>query len=375
MAIDGCLAVDLEQRIPGCVTLREVLEGRRDWRLPAIAPTMATTLADSERAEPEPQDGRPVPETSPRPTLLAPASAPVVSRSVAPSGGLPHAAKIVPTRDIFEPPASPEFVSLTNEATVPPEEVAAPSWRPGSRSRIGLAALAAGLVGAIAWGVSSLSTGGDPTAAHTENSEEPDEEGLAKPESFEAIAVEPGAAPSPRPPAEQPLVSAPSQEHEPLRGAASRVVPSRPVTASPVPEEDGTPPSGEPTASTSAQPLEEPSPVDEPLPVVSEQDALAQVDEPAVEPEPMPPPSEPLLEPESEPAQPLFGMVRVTGDASEVHLVGGERPLPPGPIPPGSYTVVANLGGRLITAGKVEVLPGTEITLHCSVKFARCSVK
>ncbi len=70
------------------------------------------------------------------------------------------------------------------------------------------------------------------------------------------------------------------------------------------------------------------------------------------------------------------GIVRVTGFASRVMLIGGGRRLPAGEVPAGSYRIEAVFAdGEPIKAGRIQVAPDSLQTLHCSKVYKTCRVE
>ncbi len=71
------------------------------------------------------------------------------------------------------------------------------------------------------------------------------------------------------------------------------------------------------------------------------------------------------------------GRVGVSGDASAVELVSGDRTYKlPGSVPAGTYTVSATFPGREpVLAGQISVVAGTESTLNCSAAFKLCRAR
>lgn len=105
----------------------------------------------------------------------------------------------------------------------------------------------------------------------------------------------------------------------------------------------------------------------EPVPSVAISVPAARKTEKKVEPPPPQPQPAPVA------ATPSTGRVVVRGDAEEVRLVSGATRLPPGDVPPGSYTVEARFPGRsLATAGRVTIAAGQTVTLTCDQSFAVC---
>jgi serine/threonine protein kinase len=106
--------------------------------------------------------------------------------------------------------------------------------------------------------------------------------------------------------------------------------------------------------------------------------APAPADQPQAEPAPAPAPAAVSPRPRPAPPPPAEdpGTIMVQGDAEEVFLVGSGRRLPPGSVPPGSYTVEARFAGRgLVEAGQVVVSSGAQLTLTCDSGFALCKAQ
>ena len=79
---------------------------------------------------------------------------------------------------------------------------------------------------------------------------------------------------------------------------------------------------------------------------------------------------------EPAPAQP-GAAVSFTGDATKVFLMqGNQRHALPGNVPAGSYDIEAVFPNRgHVRAGKVWVIEGTQVRLHCQDLFGRCSAE
>ncbi len=89
---------------------------------------------------------------------------------------------------------------------------------------------------------------------------------------------------------------------------------------------------------------------------------------------PAPPPPAPAV-PSPAPASPApteseDGVVLVSGAA--VQLRAGDQVLSPGLVPPGEYGVWADFGDGFEDAGAVQILPGSNMQLHCNPLLRRC---
>ncbi len=130
----------------------------------------------------------------------------------------------------------------------------------------------------------------------------------------------------------------------------------------------------EPEPAPTEQPLVEPSP---PSPPVSRRQAgtpaTAKVDEEPV----LAAPFEQAEDLEEEPAAsapppPVTSRFGFRG-ADAVHLNDGRIDYLPGPLPPGTYTIMATFGDTRVDAGAVVLAAGQVVTIRCDADFMTCS--
>ncbi len=86
------------------------------------------------------------------------------------------------------------------------------------------------------------------------------------------------------------------------------------------------------------------------------------------------PPRVPVREAQVADAKPAVGSVVVSGDATNVVLVGDEGRWTGGEVPVGSYRVLATFGGQQTTAGTVLVTEGGSATVRCSSFVQGCTI-
>jgi serine/threonine protein kinase len=348
-AIIGALEVEREQRIPDCRVLFEVWEGRLvDWKADALErvdtdkarwSAMLSTarppeaeLSNSMTAIPsslEPQVAQAAPQADDGVTFYGDEFD--VAEAVPPA---PAAPEQHPQDTYYHPPLegdegipSQAVVPAAPPTAVPEDPTPAPRRKPAWL----LPVLGAAGLGALLVGVTMLM---------------PDEPSPAAPQPVEAPSpADPAAAtPSPLPdaPAPEPPMKAPETD-------ADHAEASTAAAAKPAPGPSAAPPAAE---------LATPSP----LPT-------------AAEPDPAPAsPEPPALEPEAPAASPITtARVAVDGDL-RIWISGASGNLPPGEVPPGSYTIKAFFDPmEPIDAGRFEAKAGDDLIIRCSTAMARCT--
>ncbi len=316
-AIQGCLQVDRDRRIPTCDALLEVLDGAA-W---ASA-----------------YDGATAP---PPPTLDPGAAAGAAGLSGSPATGGPTtgAPRSRPSRETMNPMAphgTSSQVSLLPDiepasSLVPraaPAEIAEPESPPRRRGP-----LVAGLLGLAGLGLAAvvLLGGGDdpPEPAPAEV------EVLKAPPDYRPAAAEPEPEPAPAPTTRR-------------RSSSSRKTPKTATAPAPAPE---------PAPAAAAA---EPDPDPDPAPMA---------------PEPATEETRPRLVDKLK--LNLSGTYRVRGDAQAVWLVGetGTKHSAGDDLPNGRYEVKARFKSwdGVVDAGTVNIPPGTTITITCQEALLSCS--
>lgn len=324
-AIQGCLQVDREQRIPHCDALLEVLGGG-PW-----SPSLAASV------------------TAPPPPTLHPGGQSMGSVGGGSSGPVPmpppesretlalHGPAGVSSQVSLLPDIAPGASLVPRAAPAPAPEDAHPPEPPPRRRK----GLWLGLGGtALALGVIGLMSLGDRSG-----------EGSASP----SVALAPAPLSAPEPVASAPdLRTEVTAEPEPKRSTRGEPKPARvprtaPVTRSPSPEAAPAETRPEPAAAPSAEPA----------------------------------PGSDAEDPESRPR--LVDQLRlavkstytVRGDALAVWLVGpdGSKHSAGAQIPAGNYTIKARFQSwdGVVDAGVVQILPGSAVTITCKEALLSCT--
>ena len=177
-------------------------------------------------------------------------------------------------------------------------------------------------------------------------------------------------------PVEEPTVPAPEPEEveaevvEPLPiedEEPSAAVPGAPVPEPPPPPVEAKPPPKATPAPTKTKAPPAPPPPPPPPPPPEEKAEASEPEEApvATEPAPQPPPAL------------STAAVRITGDASMVHLVSGSRRLNGGRIPPGEYQieVVFKQNDMPQNQGSLRLEAGQSAIVNCMASFYRCTVR
>ena len=336
-AINGCLVVDRESRIPDCATLRRVLTGAQRWQItpPSVpdatfdffgdgpAATAAqsefvaaaqASLANSQPAPPPPggtfsldelDEAPPAPGAAPQPPASMPGSfagPSVHSGSSLPQGAMPQRSQpqhSQPPPSMAPPGYAP---SMGDVAPPPPPPRLLLPW----------------IIAAVAVGV-ALSAGVFVVMGQKETPPPADVQPPAgeRPVSQPAPAADPETIPE---------VSS-GRPVEPLELEAPAPAPALVQPAAP-----------KPTASAAASPAAAPTP---------------------------PPP---------QPVAATTAQVSFTGaDSLSLEEVDFRHRFPPGEVPPGHYRILAGFGGaEPVVAGELELTAGQRVRLECDPDFRRC---
>lgn len=184
-------------------------------------------------------------------------------------------------------------------------------------------------------------------------------------QTIDDVQVEMPAAPVEEPSTPEPVPEVAPEEKtvEPVEDEEPPAV----VPVVPVPTTDAPPP---------APPVEPKPPPATPAPTKTKAPPPPPPEEKAVEPAPEETPE--VVEPTPKPPPvPLTAAVRITGDASMVHLVSGSRRLNGGRIPPGEYQieVVFKQNDMPQNQGSLRLEAGQSAIVNCKASFYRCTVR
>ncbi len=325
-AINGCLAVDRDRRIPDCATLRAVIRGESAWQLtpPSVPDSTFDFFGDSPAA------------TAAQSEFLAAARDSLANSQPAPPppGGTFSLDDMDEPLPVEDPPAQAQpsmpgsFVgpsvhsgaSLAAQGQPPAHSQPPPSMAPHSFApSIGdtpprpmlpwiIAALAVGV--AVSAGLFVMMDRG------------------RTPASAEIPGIDPAPAPEKHP------VSLPEPEPEPA-----------------------------------PEPEPEPEPTAEPAPTTL-----------TVAPEPRPAatqPAPPPAEADSPSPKPVTATVTFTGaDSLALEEVDFRHRFAAGQVPPGRYRILAGFGGAdPVAAGELTLGAGQQVTLECDPDFRRCRAR
>jgi serine/threonine protein kinase len=340
-AINGCLVVDRERRIPDCATLRSVLKGELPWQVAPPSSPDATfdlfgggdtaaqsefvaaaqaSLAQSMPSRPPPGGTFSLDELDePAPQAHGTIAAPSV-HGPAPQASMPPGfAGRTPTS--FPHHSQPG-------APLPPPPPREPSFGPPPPPPSALPWIGAALVVGIGLsaGVFVMVGRGDP-------------------------------------PVGEPRMSSPA------------AAPTVPVSVEPPSSE---PPSAEPpeVEPPSAEPTEVEPPTAEPPGVEPASIETPNVEPASVEPASVEPASaEPEQPPVSAPA--LTATVSFTGaDSLQLEEVDFRHRFPAGEVPPGRYRILAGFGDAdPAPAGDLQLVAGQRVRLECDPDFRRCRAR
>jgi serine/threonine protein kinase len=353
-AINGCLVVDRERRIPDCATLRGVLKGEQHWQVaPPSVPDEtfdffgdgpAATAAQSEfleaarnslaHSQPSaPPPGGTFSLDDPDEAPAAASSPPATSASSMPGS---FAGPSIAT-DPSHPPHEPTSAAREPApASVAPASPSVPPAGPSIGDAVPPRAVlpwiiaALGIGAALSAGVFLMMDRGQPSdpAPATERGPEAPE---SSPETPEPNTEPPGPTPQAPPAAPEPL----EPVNRPVDKPAERIEADKPA---------------------------ERTQADKPEPS-------------AGSPSPQP---EPLAAPEPDPA-PTTAQVSYSGaDRVILEEVDFRHRFTPGsqPIPPGRYRILAGFGGaEPVGAGEVELSAGQQVHLTCDPDFRRCRAR
>ncbi len=240
------------------------------------------------------------------------------------------------TIDLAPTPTGAESVAADESAGAPVPVSSAEA--PGSPlTRLRAAAVLIALLGGGAWFATQESSQPAPTTVHEPPATAPTP--AAQPEPEPTLDVEPVRA-------ELPAEDAVAQDPQ-----APDATELEPVDAA----------DPEPVEALAAPPIEQ-------APTTAPGPAPARLEEPAAQaiaPTPVPDP-EPVAS----------GVVRVSGDAESIRLIGTAGSFGPGEVPAGSYSVRVTFAGVApFEALAVDVAPGATLTVDCNSAFSMCGVQ
>ena len=366
LAINGCLVVDRERRIPDCATLRDVLLGARAWQVAAPSTPDATFdfFGDGPAA------------TAAQSEFLAAAQASLansVPASPPPPGGT------FSMDDLDEPP--PQGVAPSPPVEPMPGSFAGPSTHSGS-------SLAPGVPPQHSQAQHSQAQHSQAQHSQAQHSQaQHSQHPSMAPHSFAPSMGD--AAPAPAKPVLPWVIAALAvgvaisaggfvmmdRGQLPAAPPTSRPPEPQAVTAPPQSDDAPIPEIPQPAPSAPA----EPGPATEPKPVAA-QPSAPQASPPAAapslsSPSPTSPAPAPLPDPISQAAiAPSTAKVTFTGaDSLVLEEVDFRHRFPAGDVPPGHYHVLAGFGGsEPVSAGELTLSAGQRVALECDPDFRRC---